>query len=88
MQGTTTCKIPVWFNNNCCITIWFLVVDMKLPFVLGMEVLCRVHAQLDLETCMLILRGNNGSVTEVLGPYERMKVLSLAVLAQLQVSET
>ena len=83
MQGTTTCKIPVWFSNNCCIIIRFLVVDMKLPFVLGMEVLHRVHAQLDLKPCMLTLRGDDGSVTEVLGSYERMKVLSSTVLAQL-----
>ena len=70
MQGTTMCKIPVWFSNNCCITIRFLVVNMKLPFVLGMEALCRVHAQLDLKTCMLTLRGDDGSVMEVLGSYK------------------
>ena len=44
---------------------------MKLPFILGMEVLCRAHMQLDLETCMLTLRGDNGSVTEVLGSYKQ-----------------
>ena len=88
MKGTTTFKIPVWFNNNCCITIRFLVVDMKLPFILGMEVLHRVHAQLDLEACMLTLSGDDGSVMEVLGLYEQMKALLLAVLAQLQVLET
>ena len=56
---------------------------MKLPFVLGMEVLRRAHAKLDLETCMLTLRGDDGSVTEVLGSYKRTKVLSSTVLAQL-----
>ena len=61
---------------------------MKLPFVLGMEVLHRVHTQLDLEAPMLTLCGNNGSVTEVLGSYKQIKVLSLAVLAQLQVLKT
>ena len=81
MQGTTTCNIPVWFSNNCCITIQFLVVDIKLPFVLGMEVLCRVHMQLYLKTCMLTLQGDDSSVTEVLGSYKQTKVLSLAVLA-------
>ena len=49
---------------------WFLVVDMKLPFVLGIEVLHRVHAQLDLEAQMLTLCGNNGSIVEVLGLYK------------------
>ena len=58
---------------------------MKLPFVLGMEVLCRVHAQLDLKACMLTLCGNDGSV---IGLYKQMKVLSLAVLAQIQVLDT
>ena len=82
------CKIPVWFSNNCCITIRFLVVDMKLPFVLGMEVLRRVHAQLDLKACMLTLCGDDGSIMEVLGSYKQTKVLSLAVLAQMQVLET
>ena len=60
---------------------------MKLPFVLGMEVLRRVHAQLDLKTYMLTLRDDVGSVTEVLGWYKRMKAQSLAILAQLQVLE-
>ena len=88
MQGTTMCKIPVWFSNNYCITIWFLVVNMKLPFVLGMEVLRRAQAQLDLEACMLTLCGDDGSVTEVLGLYKQMKVLSLTVLVQMQVLKT
>ena len=35
---------------------------MKLPFVLGMEVLCRVHAQLNLKARMLTLCGDDGSV--------------------------
>ena len=88
MKGTTTWKIPVWFSNNCCITIRFLVVDMKLPFVLGMDVLHRAYAQLDLKACMLTLRGDNGSITEVLGRHKQTKVLLQAVLAQLQVLET
>ena len=81
MKGTTMHKIPVWFSNNCCITIRFLGVDMKLPLVLGMEVLHRVHAQLDLKACMLTLSGNNGGVTEVLGSYKQTKPLSSAILA-------
>ena len=88
MQGTTTCKIPVWFNNNYCLTIRFLVVDMKLPFVLGMEVLHRAHTQLDLKARMLTLCGNNGSIAEMLGSYKQTKVLPSAVLAQMQVLET
>ena len=70
MKGTTTCKILVWFSNNCCITIRFLVVVMKLPFVLGIEVLHRAHTQLDLKACMLTLSGDDGSITEVLGLYK------------------
>ena len=68
MKGTTTCKIIVWFSNNCCIRIRFLVVDIKLPFVLGMEVLQQgsTHRWI-LEACMLTLSGDNGSVIEVLG---------------------
>ena len=61
---------------------------MKLPFVLVIEVLCRVHAQLDLEARMSTLCGNDGSIVEVLGLYKQTKVLSLAVLAQIQVLET
>ena len=58
---------------------------MKLPFVLGMEVLCRAHMQLDLEAQMLKLCGNDGSIAEAFGSYKQMKLLSLAVLAQMQV---
>ena len=61
---------------------------MKLLFVLGMEILHRVHTQLDLEACMLTLCGDDGSIMEVLGLYKQTKVLLLAVLAQLQVLET
>ena len=61
---------------------------MKLPFVLGIEVLHRVHAQLDLKAQMLTLCGDNGSIMEVLRLYKQTKVLSLAVLAQMQVLET
>ena len=43
---------------------------MNLPFVLGMEVLRRVHAQLDLEARMLTLCGDDGNITEVLESYE------------------
>ena len=34
------------------------------------------HAQLDLKACMLTLCGDDGSITEVLGLYKQMKVLS------------
>ena len=61
---------------------------MKLPFVLGMEVLHRANAQLDLEARMLTLCGDDGSVAEVLGSYEWMKVLLSAILVQMQVLET
>ena len=61
---------------------------MKLPFVLDMEVLGRAHAQLDLEARMLTLCGDDGCVAEVLGLYKRTKVLSSAVLAQIQVLDT
>ena len=44
--------------------------------------------QLDLKACMLTLRGDDGSVTEVLGSYKQTKALLSAVLAQLQVLET
>ena len=46
---------------------------MKLTFVLGMEVLCRVHTQLDLKARMLTLCGDDGSIMEVLGLYKQMK---------------
>ena len=52
---------------------------MKLPFILGMEVLCRAHVQLDLKAQMLTLCGDDVSITEVLRSYKQMKVLSLAV---------
>ena len=42
---------------------------------------------LDLEAQMLTLCGDDGSIAEVLGTYEQMKVLSSAVLAQMQVLE-
>ena len=52
------------YNNSV------FVVDMKLSFVLGIEVLHRVHVQLDFEAHMLTLCSDNGSVTEVLESYK------------------
>ena len=49
---------------------------MKLPFILGMEVLRRVHAQLDLKACMLTLCGDNGSAMEVFGSYKQIIIFS------------
>ena len=56
--------------NNCCITIRFLVVDMKLPFVLDMEVLHMAYTQLDYKAQILTLCGDDGSIMEVLRLYK------------------
>ena len=61
---------------------------MKLPFVLGMEVLHRAYMQLDLKAQILTLCGDDGSIVEVLGLYKQTKVLLSAVLVQMQVLET
>ena len=61
---------------------------MRFPFILGMEVLCRAHTQLDLKAQMLTLYGDDGSIVEVLRSYKQMKVLLSAVLAKMQVLET
>ena len=37
LHSRHTCITTVWFSPTCSRKIRFLVVDMKLPFVLGME---------------------------------------------------
>ena len=31
------CKVLNWLTATCCIKVHFLVVDMQLPFILGMD---------------------------------------------------
>ena len=33
------CKVPVWLYATCCINVRFLVADMQLPFILGIDFL-------------------------------------------------
>ena len=39
LTGSLVCKVPVWLNATFCINVHFLVVDMQLPFILGMDIL-------------------------------------------------
>ena len=39
LTSSLVCKVPVWLNATCCINVRFLVVDMQLPFILGMDLL-------------------------------------------------
>ena len=39
LTSSLVCKVPVWLNATCCIKVCFLVVDMQLPFILGMDLL-------------------------------------------------
>ena len=39
LTSSLVCKVPVWLNAKCCINGCFLVVDMQLPFILGIDLL-------------------------------------------------
>ena len=39
LTSSLVCKFPVWLNATCCINVCYLVVDMQLPFILGMDLL-------------------------------------------------
>ena len=60
--------------------IRFLVVDMKLPFVLGMEQLYQAVAQLDLQVGTLILKGNYGYPIIIKDSLQPREVLSVEML--------
>ena len=60
LHSCHTCFTTVWYSPTCSHKIRFLVVNMKLPFVLGMEQLRQAAAQLDLQAGTLMLKGNDG----------------------------
>ena len=39
LTSSLICKVLVWLNATYCINVRFLVVDMQLPFILGMDFL-------------------------------------------------
>ena len=39
LTGSLVFKVPVWLNTICCIKVHYLVVDMQLPFISGMDLL-------------------------------------------------
>ena len=41
LTSSLVCKDIVWLKAICCINLHFLVVDMQLPFILGMDLLKR-----------------------------------------------
>ena len=42
LTSSLVCKVLVWLNDTCCINVQFLVVDIQLPFILGMDLLKHV----------------------------------------------
>ena len=81
LHSRHTCITTVWFSPTCSRKIRFLVVDMKLPFVLGMEQLHQAAAQLDLQAGTLMLKGNDGYPITVKGSLQPSAVLSVKILA-------
>ena len=39
LKSSLVCKVPVWLNATYCIKVNFLVENMQLPFILGMDLL-------------------------------------------------
>ena len=76
-----TCVTTIWFSPTCSHKIRFLVVHMKLPFVLGMEQLRQAAAQLDLQAGNLTLNGDDGYPITVKGSSQPSTVLSAKMLA-------
>ena len=87
LHSRHTCITTVWFNPTCSCKICFLVVDMKLPFVLGMEQLHQAAAQLDLQAGTLTLKGNVGHPITVKGSSQLSAVLSAEILACMSLYE-
>ena len=80
LHSRHTCVTTVWFSPTCSRKIRFLVVDMKLPFVLGMEQLRQAAAQLDLQAGTLMLKGDDGYPITVKGSSQPSVVLSAEIL--------
>ena len=76
-----TCITTVWFSPTCSRKIRFLVVDMKLPLVLGMEQFHQAAAQLDLQAGTLMLKGDNGYPITMKSSSQPSAVLSVKMLA-------
>ena len=77
----------MWFAPNCCRRVRFYVVDMRLLFVLGIEMLQRAAAQLDLQLRQLMLQGDNGTPTTLTGSRKLSNALSAEILSSMQLYE-
>ena len=87
LHSRHTCITTIWFSPTCSHKIRFLVVDMKLPFVLGMEQLCQAAAQLNLQAGTLTLKGDDGYPITVKGSSPPSVVLSAEMLACISLYE-
>ena len=87
LHSCHTCFTTGWFSPTCSHKIRFLVVDMKLPFVLGMEQLRQAAAQLDLQAGTLTLKGDDGYPITVKGSSQPSMVLSAEMLACMSLYE-
>ena len=87
LHNRHTCITTVWFSATCSRKICFLVVDMKLPFVLGMEQLRQAAAQLDLQACTLTLKGDDGYPITAKGSSQPSVVLSAEMLVCISLYE-
>ena len=83
-----SCITVVWLSPTCSRKIRFLVIDMKLPFVLGMEQLRQAAAQLDLQAGTLTLKGDDGYPITVKGLSQPSMVLLAEMLACMLLYET
>ena len=81
------CITTVWFSSTCLHKVCFLVIDMKLPFVLGMEQLCQAAAQLDLQAGTLTLKGDDGYPITMKSSSQPSAVLSAEMLACMSLYE-
>ena len=73
--STLVCKVLVWLNATCYINMRFLLVDMQLPFILGMDLLKSAQAKVDLVACNLALHSDNGIVATLEGTCKRSNLL-------------
>ena len=87
LHSRHTCITTIWFSPTCLCKIRFLVVEMKLPFVLGMKQLRQAAAQLDLKAGTLTLKGNDGYPITVKGSSQPSAVLSAEMLACMSLYE-
>ena len=88
LTSSPVCKVPVWLNAICCINMHFLVVDMQLSFILGMDLLKCALAKVDLVARNLTLCSDDSIVATLKGICKWSNLLPAELLAYMSSFES